>query len=145
MKRILTTAILFVSIFFSSCTSNNKIDLTDQRTFYAGDYKFQPDTAVVNDDESIDVTFEWSHGSNEDSMKKEKFISSGIYLFAQKNNVYLEDDLLESKGLYSEVYEMTKAKVTYRFMLKNTSDDVDISFTIAGNVPPDNKFVIHLP
>lgn len=147
MKKKLTVLIaLFLVVGLSACgKKDNEIDLSEERGATVDEFDFQPTKAVINKDETIDIYYDWSFGSDEDSMKKTKFISSGVIFFAKQESDWLEDDLVNSSGLYSEVYEKSEASFIIKFKLNNKTDDVVVSFNVNGQPSGRDPYTIKLP
>lgn len=121
MKKVF---VLLITVFaLSGCSSEPKI--SDKNEFSISKYSLSVDSASIDGDD-LKIFVNWKFGTDEDSMKQEKFASTGILFSAKQNGVELKEDLTDS-GIYNNVYEMNEGSVTPNFTLNNKKDPVDLT------------------
>jgi len=142
MKKLLFL-IIFFGIFLTGC-SNDETDLTEVDTLRFGDIKLSPQNATIDDDGNLVVKIKWIRGSDEDSMNKDSFVSSGIIFLAEQNGVYLEDVIDSGTFMYSEVYDATENNIYVKFKPDNFDEDVEITVQDVA-MEKEKTFVVPVP
>lgn len=146
MKKVLGgfAAIVFVLIL-SGCGKKNEVDLSDKESFTFADAEIQPVSAKFDDDDNVEVNLKWSFGSDEDSMKKESFASTGILIFAKQKNRNLTAGDLADSGIYTKVYEASEGNIYPSFELNNKKDKIKITLQKEGYTTKSESFYIEMP
>lgn len=138
MKKII---ILLSTLFLVACGSST-IDLSDIGKIKLSDLEMYPQYASVEEEDTLNVVIEWKRGTNEDSMEKSTFASSGIIFFAEQNGVELEG-ILEGSRMFDEAYEGSEHNIYVKFKLVDKDNPVDIK---AYDVPEEDgkSFTVNL-
>ncbi|OFI48856.1 hypothetical protein BG261_05565 [Floricoccus tropicus] len=144
MKKYITLGLtlLLSLLIISGCGNKNIINLSSEKEIRINDFKIQPKEAEIKDDNLI-VTLDWSFGNNDDSMKKQKFIQSGILFFAEQDGENLASDIKDA-NMYTETYETNKSTIRPSFKLKNKNNTVKITLSKDGNTSATESFEINL-
>lgn len=142
-KKLLLTTFLFLFPIFllAGCSApedKSKLDLSEERKIFANDVQITPENAKLHDG-YLEVTVKWSFGDNEDSMKKETFLTSGVSFTAYQGDNILIFDPENSHGLGNSTYEKSDSTLNLAFKLENKETPVDLKFYRSSLDPKDES------
>lgn len=81
----------------------------------------------INDD-SIQLDFEWTHGSDEDSMLKNSFNDLGIEIKAFQDGQAMFYDAEQAMSLFDKGYDGSEHNASLGFSLNNEKDVIEVRF-----------------